>query len=191
MLARFLFKTLDLLQGPLLLQWVMHLLTRVSRLTAEELDAARQVLGHDAVQWQSVRIAEGRLLRLVFKVNGDRAITLFRTINLPAKGHHSRGNLDLLVHEMVHVFQFEKIGSVYIWGAIQAQKSPEGYDYGGWENLTAKRESGKVFSSFNREQQGKIAEHFYERAVAPGSVANNPAQVALQPFIDDLQAGNL
>ena len=67
-------------------------------------------------------------MAMVFKINGDRAMTLFRTINLPAKGHHSCGHLKLLVHEMVHVKQFEKVGSVYLAQAGRAQKR-EGYTY--------------------------------------------------------------
>ena len=63
-------------------------------------------------------------MAVVFKINGDRAMTLFRTINLPAKGHHSRGHLKLLVH----VKQFEKVGSVYLAQAVRAQKT-EGYKY--------------------------------------------------------------
>jgi len=67
-------------------------------------------------------------MALVFKINGDRAMTLFRTINLPANGHHSRGHLKLLVHEMVHMKQFEKVGSVYLAQAVRAQKT-ESYTY--------------------------------------------------------------
>ena len=66
------------------------------------------------MQYPKVRIAEGRVMALVFKINGDRAMTLFRTINLPANGHHSRGHLKLLVHKMVHMKQFEKVGTVYL-----------------------------------------------------------------------------
>ena len=68
------------------------------------------------------------MITVVFKINGDWAMTLFRTINLPAKGHHSRGHLKLLVHEMVHVEQFEKVGSVYLAQAVRAQKT-ESYTY--------------------------------------------------------------
>ncbi|MQF92128.1 MAG: hypothetical protein FI733_08800 [SAR202 cluster bacterium] len=80
------------------------------------------------MQYPKVRIAEGGVMTVVFKINGDREMTLFRTINLPAKGHHSRGHLKLLVHEMVHVKQFEKVGSVYLAQAVRAQKT-ESYTY--------------------------------------------------------------
>ena len=67
-------------------------------------------------------------MTVVFKINGDREMTLFRTINLPAKGHHSRGHLKLLVQKMVHMKQFEKVGSVYLAQAVRAQKT-KSYTY--------------------------------------------------------------
>ena len=125
-LVRLIFNVFDFLQGPRVFQLVWHLITGVNRLTPEETDAASQVLGPAAVRYNAVRVAEGRVLGFIFRINGDRAFTLFHTINLPASGHHSRGHLDLLVHEMVHVYQFEQVGAVYIWQALRAQKT-EGY----------------------------------------------------------------
>ncbi len=145
MVVRWIFKSFDLLRGTRIFQLVWHLLTGVSRLTDEEIVAASKVLGPDAVRYSAVRVAEGRVLRLIFKINSNRAFTLFHTINLPETGHHSRGNLDLLVHEMVHVYQFEQVGSVYIWEALRAQKT-NGYSYGGWEQLARDRENGQRFS---------------------------------------------
>ncbi len=184
------FKTLDFLRGPTIFRLVWHLLTRVSRLTQDETDAASQVLGPDSVRYAKVRVAQGGILKLMFKKNGDRAFTLFHTINLPASGHHSRGNLDLLVHEMVHVHQFEQVGSVYIWQALRAQKT-EGYSYGGWEQLAEDRQNGRRFSDYNREQQGQIAQDYYNKVMTPVLPADSQVRLAFQPFIDDLQAGIL
>ena len=188
--VRLLFKVFDLLHGPRILQLVWHLLTGVSRLTQEETDAAGQVLGPGAVRYAAVRVAEGRVLRLIFKRNGDRAFTLFHTINLPASGHHSRGNLDLLVHEMVHVYQFEQVGAVYIWQALRAQKT-NGYSYGGWEQLAKDRQKGWRFNCYNREQQGQIAQDYYRQVLAPALPADHEVRLAFQPFINDLKAGIL
>ncbi|MEE8466475.1 MAG: hypothetical protein V3S68_08370 [Dehalococcoidia bacterium] len=190
MLINSLFKAFGLLRGPWIFQSVWHLLTGVSRLTPEESDAAGQVLGPTAVRYAAVRVAEGRILRLIFKINGDRAFTLFRTINLPVSGHHSRGNLDLLVHEMVHVYQFEKVGSVYIWQALRAQKTG-GYSYGGWVQLVADREDGRRFSDYNREQQGQIAQDYYNQVMSAALPPESPVRLAFQPFINDLQLGIL
>lgn len=185
-----LFKVLDILQAPRIFELVWHLLTSVSRLTDEEINAASQVLGPNSVRYANVRVAEGRVLGLVFKINGSRAFTLFHTINLPGSGHHSRGNLDLLVHEMVHVCQFEKVGSVYIWQALRAQRTG-GYSFGGWEQLAEDRRDGQRFSGYNREQQGQIAQDYYNQVLVPGLPADSPIRLAFQPFIDDLSAGVL
>ena len=188
--VKWLFKALDLLQLPRIFQFVWRLLTRTRRLNYDELDAAGRVLGPDAVRYSAVRVAEGRVLRMVFKLNGNRAITLFHTINLPAAGRHFRGDLDLLVHEMVHVRQFEKVGSRYLWEAIRAQMG-EGYEFGGWENLVEKRQKGKLFSGYNREQQGQIAQDYYKDVLALDLPAESEVRQAFQPFIDDLRAGIL
>jgi len=188
--VRPIFKAFDFLQGPRIFRLVWHLLTRVSRLKQDETDAAGQVLGRGAVRYPAVRVAEGRVLRLIFKRNGNRAFTLFHTINLPGSGHHSRGNLDLLVHEMVHVYQFEQVGTVYIWQALRAQKT-DGYIYGGWEQLAKDRQKGQRFSGYNREQQGQIAQDYYNQVLAPVLPAESPVRLAFQPFIDDLRAGIL
>ena len=191
MLVKALFKTFDLLQLALVFRLVWPLLTRVSRLTAEELEAAGQVLGPKAVRYSSVRVAEGRLLRLIFKLNKNRAMTIFRTINLPAEGRHSRGHLDLFVHEMVHVYQFEKVGSLYLWQALKAQRSKEGYRYGRWEQLAKDRQEGQHFSDYNREQQGQIAQDYYDDVLTPSLPTDSEERLAFQPFIDELQAGKL
>ena len=184
------FKILDLLQIPKISQVLLRLLTRTSVLTAEELEAADQVLGSEAVQYPKVRIAEGGVMALVFKINGDRAMTLFHTINLPAKGHHSRGHLKLLVHDMVHVKQFEKVGSVYLAQDVQAQKT-KGYKYGGWQGLAEKCPGGKRFSDFNREQQGPIAQGYYDDALTADPPSTDEQKQAFEPYIADLQAGIL
>ena len=125
-------------------------------------------------------------MALVFKMNGDRAMTLFHTINLPAKGHHSRGHLKLLVH----VKQFEKVGSVYLAQAVQAQKT-EGHKYGGWQGLAKKRPGGKRFSDFNREQQGQIAQDYYDDVLTADPPSTDEQKQAFEPYIADLQAGIL
>ncbi|NQW24226.1 MAG: hypothetical protein HQ475_12355 [SAR202 cluster bacterium] len=190
MAATLLFKALDILQAPRIFEFVWHLLTSVSRLADDEINAANQVLGPNPERYAKVRVAEGRVLGLVFKINGSRAFTLFHTINLPGSGHHSRGNLDLLVHEMVHVSQFEKVGSVYIWQALRAQKA-EGYSFGGWEQLSEDRRNGRRLSGYNREQQGQIAQDYYNQVLVPGLPADSPIRLAFQPFIDDLSTGGL
>ncbi len=67
---------------------------------------------------------------------------------------------DILIHELVHVWQYERYGAVYIAKALLAQWE-EGYDYGGWMNLDkVKNESGKL-ADFNFEQQADIVMDYY------------------------------
>ena len=82
MVAKWLFRAFDGLWGPPLFQFFGHLLTRVSPLTETEINAASSVLGPGSIRYGAVRVAEGRLLRPVFRLNKGRAFTTFHTINL-------------------------------------------------------------------------------------------------------------
>lgn len=70
-------------------------------------------------------------------------------------------NRDVFIHELVHVFQYQLFGSVYIAHALRAQMSHPSYDYGGLEGLKKAMTQNKPFLSFNFEQQASIIEHFY------------------------------
>jgi hypothetical protein len=180
----------DLLGGPAVFQFGWHILTRTSRLTEAEIATISQVLGPDRSWYGRVRISDGRILSWIFKRNRDRAFTTFRTINLPAEGRYSRPNLKLLVHEMVHVRQFEVVGSVYIWQALRAQRA-EGYSYGGWSQLAEDWHRGRRLKDYNREQQGQIAEDYYGDVLGPGLPPNDPIREAFEPLIEELRAGKL
>lgn len=184
------FKILDFLRVPPLLETVWHLLTGVSRLTEQEKNAAISVLGANSISYAKVRVAQGRILNIVFKFNGKRAFTTFHTINLTKSGGHSRAHLDIVVHELIHVYQYERVGSVYIWQAIRAQQK-EGYQYGGWEKLITDRENGKHFRDYNREQQGQIAQDYYKKVIVPDLPPQVQIRQAYEPFIDELRGGEL
>ena len=62
----------------------------------------------------------------------------------------------LLIHELVHVWQYERWGSAYIPLALAAQRSKAGYNYGGMPALAAAIAQGKELGSFNPEQQADI-----------------------------------
>jgi hypothetical protein len=187
---KWLCKIFDFLWGPAVFQFGWHFLNRTSRLTEAETGVIAGVLGPDEPGYQRVRISEGRVLGFIFNRNGGRAFTTFRTINLPEVGRHSRSNVKLLVHEMVHVRQFEVVGSIYIWQALRAQRA-EGYDYGGWGQLAEDRHRGRRFKDYNREQQGQIAEDYYADVVEPGLPADDPVRRAFEPLIEELRAREL
>ena len=184
------FRLFDVARGPRLFGLFWHMATRVSPLTEAEINAASAVLGPSGIRYHRVRVAEGRLLTLIFKVNGKRAFTTFHTVNLPSTGSHSRPHLDLLVHELVHVRQFENVGSIYIWQALRAQRT-DGYGYGGPKQLTEDRSNGKHFRDYNREQQGQIAQDYYREVVEQALPESNTRRQTYEPFIDELRHGDL
>jgi hypothetical protein len=183
-------RVFDALRLPRLSEIIWHLLTRVRALSGDELNAASLVLGASAIRYSAVRVADGRLLRLIFKFNKRRAFATFHTINIPGSGAYSSSLLPLVVHELTHVYQFELVGSIYIWQALRAQRS-DGYNYGGWQQLEKDRSKGKHFRDYNREQQGKIAQDYYSMVVAGGLSAEKPIYRAYEPFINELRKGKL
>ena len=66
----------------------------------------------------------------------------------------------IFLHELVHVWQYQHYGSMYIFRALKAQRSESAYDYGGIEALYSGMMSGKQFLQFNFEQQGAIIEDY-------------------------------
>jgi len=172
----------DIVGAPELFRVLWHMLTHNSRLSPSEIAYVTSVLGPNAIRFRDVRVAEGGVLNLIFRLNHERAFTTFYTINLPDKDG-ARQNLEgLVVHELVHVLQHERLGSVYIGQCLRAQHA-EGYDYGGAEGLQAARDGGKRLCDFNREQQAQIAEDYYDCCRVGADVT------AYEPFIQDLQEG--
>jgi hypothetical protein len=66
------------------------------------------------------------------------------------------------IHELVHVCQYQKYGSVYISRALRAQINKDPYDYGGSFGLAKAIAKGRNFINFNFEQQAQIIEDYYE-----------------------------
>lgn len=77
-------------------------------------------------------------------------------------------SISTFIHEMVHVWQYEQIGAVYIPRALRAQRSAEGYNYGGADALIRKQQEGKSLWDFNLEQQADlVADYFNIREGLP------------------------
>ncbi len=184
------FRVFDALCGPRLFEIIWHILTKVSALSETEINAASSVLGTNAIRYGIVRVAEGGLLAVIFRLNRRRAFTTFHTINLPGSGGHSRSQLNIVVHELIHVYQFELVGSIYIWQALRAQRAT-GYWYGEWQQLEEDWSDGTHFRDYNREQQGQIGQDYYSEVVAKGLLAEDPVRQAYEPFIDELRNGDL
>lgn len=67
----------------------------------------------------------------------------------------------LLIHELVHVWQYMNYGSMYIVHALFAQHSPAGYNYGGLDVLQFVKKANGKLADFNFEQQADIIRDYY------------------------------
>jgi hypothetical protein len=157
-------RVIDLLGGPELVEWALRAVSRSTPLTNVEVESGKQVLGARGLRWSDVRICEGGLLAPIFRRNEGRAFTVFHSIAMPDAGHASRERLEIVVHELVHVRQYEVAGSAYIVEALWAQ-STDGYEYGGVAGLRRDRRRGRFFCHYNREQQAQIIQDYYQACV--------------------------
>jgi hypothetical protein len=166
----FLVQLFDLVGGPEICQFVMHLGMHTTPLTEEERTAVQPIFGAKNLRYQDVRIAEGGILNLIFRYNGGLAFATWYTIHLPYSGKvekgtavSSRSNFPLLVHELTHVFQYHHVGSRYLGEALYylITTQRDCYQYGGTVGLQSCWQQGKPFSQFNREQQAQIIQDYF------------------------------
>lgn len=122
------------------------------KLTAREIKIAKSVFG-DAIDYRKIRMDEKAFfgpLSLHF------AYVSFNTIN-------SWGKLSdaVLIHELVHIWQYRQMGICYMSRALMAQHSQMGYNYGGINALCEYKIKLKNLFDFNLEQQADIVADFY------------------------------
>ena len=180
----------DLVGGPELCQFVMHLGMHTTPLTADELAKAQALFGAKNLRYRDVRVAEGGILNFIFRHNGGLAFATWYTVHLPyVKGTavSSRHNLPLLIHELTHVFQYHNVGSRYLGEAIYylITTQRDCYRYGGQDGLQACWQQGQRFRQFNREQQAQIIQDYFTRLQANEDVA------AYLPYVSQLQQRDL
>ncbi len=121
-------------------------------LNAAERTAAERLFGA-SIDLDLVRVDEAAIIGPAFS---GRAYTSFHTIN-----SWGREPVDVMMHELTHVWQYETSGAIYMPQAIHAQVWGGGYTYGGAAGLRAAQTAGKGFLSFNREQQAQIVQDFF------------------------------
>lgn len=174
----------DVTGGPETAQLLLRAFSHTRPLSSLEIATAAAVLGDHAIQYERVRLAQGGILRYAFQMNKNRAFSTWHTINMP-DGKES--DLPLLVHELTHTFQFERVGSVYIGQALLEQRKHgrEAYHYHGEEGLRTAHAAGKRYRDYNREQQGQITQDYCARLHAGEDTS------AFAPFIAELRAGKL
>lgn len=133
------------------------------KLSEAELVGARKVFGA-GLKYEAVSVEKmGSFTELL---NGSRAYTLGNTINLPGKAHaYPHQYASVIIHELVHVWQYQHGGWGYVPSAVKAQFFGDGYDF-----AKALRE-GKPWAKMNPEQQGQMIQDAFRSAYfeTPGS----------------------
>ena len=138
-------KTIGLIQSVLFLQWGERALTKDEHALLER-------VFRSSVALYNVRIIEG--FAGIYSIN-DRPFTLGNTIYL--KDHSPSAEPWTLVHECVHVWQYQNHGSRYAADALGAQAAP-GDEYQWREELVS---GNRRWSEFNAEAQGKFIEDVF------------------------------
>lgn len=83
----------------------------------------------------------------------------------------------VFIHEMVHVWQYQKYGVVYIFRALKAQyEETNCYNYGGVDTLYRDMLAGKHIEEYNFEAQAQIIQDAYERGVFQSESSTDMAQ---------------
>lgn len=129
-------------------------------LNAFEIVMAKEIFGN-TINYDRVRIDE--TAEIACK-NSQLKYVSFYTIN-----SWGRMSDDIFIHEMVHIWQYENVGAVYIPKALKVHLTKGmGYNYGGLPALEKSMKAGGKLLDFNYEQQGDIvADYFRIRSGNP------------------------
>lgn len=146
------FYLLDLLLIPEIYESVLSLVKPDYRyLNDVEIKQAQQIF-KGAINYKYVRI-NTNMSKWIEK--SAYAYVTLNTIN-----YRTDISKAIFMHELVHIWQYQRFGSMYIFRALKAQYSKEKYDYGGLENLYTGFVNQSQFIDYNFEQQGAIIEDY-------------------------------
>ena len=153
----------------------------------DEISAATKVFGH-SIDYFRVRVSDTTFFSSLL----NTSYVTGHTININFRAYHSIDRniagtgLDLFIHELMHVWQYEEDGLVYAPEALGDQFLDEGYDYPAGvpfhsvsatayatrvAELESRLKNDQGLLSFNREQQAMIMQHYY---ILRESIANPP-----------------
>jgi hypothetical protein len=153
-------------------------------LTPGEVEMARSVFG-DTIPLEKVRVDESarigcRRWHVIY--------VSFFTINAWGKFHP-----EILIHELVHVWQYLNMGSIYIPRALYAQTTAEGYNYGGVPALKDCLRRGGSLRDFNLEQQADIISDYFciREGRQPRWGTGGPGDLPVyEKFVREIRAGS-
>lgn len=176
------FAQLDYWGVPDFFEATLSLLAPASRpLTTRERALLFPYFGH-SIPWDLIRIDERAWVGPRFS---NFCYVSFHTINSwgPMADH-------VLVHEVVHVWQYTHRGAAYIPRALYAQTTEMGYNYGGLGPL----EEAYEMEDFNYEQQADIVEDAYRLANGYQAqwVPGRGAEILpyYQPYLAEVRGAN-
>ena len=141
------------LQGVSAVQTALGLEKPGRKLTAQETIELRRVFG-PAVDLGKVRVKEGGSGLLT--AFSPRPFCMGNTIYIPRPDKSPRQRLSTLVHEMVHVWQFQNGGTTYVSSSIHGQTAGAGYDF-----ASGVRE-GLPFDAMGAEQQAQMIQTAFD-----------------------------
>jgi hypothetical protein len=103
--------------------------------------------------------------------------------NKPEANSVDVSNVEWLMHELTHTWQYQHTGIRYLFRALWAQllHGDAAYDFGGPSNLVALRDGGGTILDFNPEAQADIVQTYYSNAHASLDVS------AYLPYLQDIQ----
>lgn len=154
-------KIVDLIGFFYLFDLLRNYLLTTRKLTEFEISEARLVFGN-SLSYTKIRIrTNSKMAKKGAKYANKKtlAFVLFRCVNFSTAIDCENNPKDMarLIHELVHIKHYEKLGVEYIILALRAQRNG-GYDYGGEKVLSEKH----PLKYFNLEQQGDIVMKYYE-----------------------------
>lgn len=135
---------------------------KIRKLNAAEQQLAMQIFGNN-IRYDRV------LINNQAKFISPKYASAFVTFNII--NYHKSISDPIFIHEMTHIWQYQHFGSVYISKSLNAQKSKEGYDYGGIEGLYHAFNNGKKLLDFNFEQQADIIEDHFRKSSSDEQVS--------------------
>lgn len=158
-------------------------------LTAAEIAVLRKIYG-DKIDYSKVRIVSGDDMTLWGKslTRGTYGVTWGNTIYFPNDGNKKSlysqdSDTDWLVHEMAHVYQYQKDG----WGYFPMAM---------WEQLTQGTgayeyhiEPGKEFGKYGIEHQATIIQDYYRGALSGSSTREVERMLRAEGLLDGLAGG--
>lgn len=126
-------------------------------------------------------------VKLNSKMNKKIEKFAYAYVSLNTINYRGSISIPILVHELVHVWQYQKYGSMYVYRSLHAQRTKEAYDYGGLEGLYNDMTKQKRITDYNFEQQAAIVED-YCRLLKDSNLNNSPLVIAAyRYFVVQLQ----